>query len=531
MDFDTLIRGARVLDGTLAPAFIADVAVRDGKIAAVGALSGARAASEIDAAGRCLTPGFIDVHRHADRVAFDPAFGAAELAQGLTTVINGNCGLSLAPILGDYGADTAAYLAPIVGDIPEELRFDSLRAYLDAAERAAPPLNHGMLIGMGTLRTCVAGFESGDLDGEKLRELHRLLERALADGALGVSLGLGYAPECFYSTGGLIRALEPLRGGTVPVTVHMRQEGEGVVDALREMLYVARELRVPLEVSHLKSIGKSGWRKNVPEMLRMIDTARQDGLDVACDAHIYTAGSTQLIHVLPPEFQRGGLGALTAALRDDVSRRRMRERMESGADFENITHLVGFENVRVTALQQPEDLPFERLTLAEIARREGKDPYDALFDLLASERCTPAMIDYISDEEDIADILRAPFSIVISDATYPTAGLPHPRVYGTFTHLLEHFVREKRVLTLAEAVHKVTLRAAERFALGGKGRVAAGMDADLCLFDPARVHEPGTFADPKRLAEGMDMVWVNGELAFADGWTTKNRAGKTLRRA
>lgn len=530
MEAETLIRGARVLDGTGASAFIADVALTDGKIAALGALDGVCARSVIDAAGRYLTPGFIDIHRHADAALFGRGFGEAELAQGLTTVIDGNCGLSLAPIAGGHSDETAAYLAPILGDIPEALRFDTLGAYLDAASRLALPLSHGMLVGMGTLRTCVAGFADGDLGGGALRALHRLLERGLSDGALGVSLGLGYAPECFYSTEGLIRALEPLRGGTIPLTVHMRQEGEGVVDALREMLTVARELRVPLEVSHLKSIGKIGWQKNVPEMLKLIQSAREDGMDVMCDVYPYTAGSTQLIHVLPPEFQRGGTEALSAALCDSDARRRMRERMETGADFENITHLVGFENVYATALRQPENLPYEGKSLAEIAERVGKDPYDALFDLLAAEHCAPAMIDFISDAEDVAEILRAPFSGVISDSTYPAAGLPHPRVYGTFVRLLEKYVRCEGVLPLESAVHKITGQAAERFELSSKGRIAVGADADLCLFDLERLHEPGIFAAPKQLAQGMDIVWVNGKPAFVNGKMAENRSGGTLRR-
>lgn len=530
MEFDTLIRGARVLDGTLAPAFSAAVGVKDGKIAALDAPNDATAREVIDAAGRYLTPGFIDIHRHADAALLRAGFGAAELAQGLTTVIDGNCGLSAAPICGAHGSDAAAYLSPIVGELAPAQRFETLRAYLDAAERATPPINHGMLIGMGTLRACVTGFADGDLDAEALRALHTQLERALADGALGVSLGLGYAPECFYSTQGLIRALAPLRGGSVPLTVHMRQEGAGVVEALREMLHVARELRVPLEISHLKSIGTSGWRKNVPEMLRMLRAAREEGMDVGCDAYPYTAGSTQLIHVLPPEFQRGGAAALTAALKDTATRAAVRRRMETGADFENITLLVGFENVVVTALRRDEHRVFEGLDLAQIAQRQGKDPFDALFDLLAAEDCMPAMIDFISDEADLEDILRAPFSGVISDATYPTAGLPHPRVYGAFVRLLERYVRERGTLTLAQAVHKVTGQAAERFALRGKGRIAVGADADLCLFDLARVHERGSYTSPAQLASGMDMVWVNGRLAFANGAKTDAAAGKTLRR-
>ena len=208
----------------------------------------------------------------------------------------------------------------------------------------------------------------------------------------------------------MIRALEPLRDSGKVITVHMRQEGDGVVDALEEMIEVARMLRTPVEISHLKAIGKRNWGRAVPEMLRRIAAAREEGLDVTCDVYPYPAGSTQLIHVLPPEFQSGGTVALTAALKDPETRQKIRRRMETGTDFENITALVGFENVLATSLRLPEHAAFEGRSVADIAAAQGKDPYDALFDLLAAEECTVSMIDFIASEEDIEAILRAPFS-------------------------------------------------------------------------------------------------------------------------
>ncbi len=530
MIFDTLIRGATVLDGSGGPAFPADVAIRDGRIAAVGPLPQAEAGEVVEASGKYLTPGFIDVHRHADEALFRPGFGEAELCQGLTTVINGNCGLSIAPMTGDFTRDAAAYLAPVLGEIPPALRFPSLEEYFRAVRRAAPPLHQGMLVGMGMLRTCVAGFAGGDLDRDQERRLHALLERALADGALGVSLGLGYAPECFCSTEGLIRCLAPLRGSGIPVTVHMRQEGDGVVEALEEMLAVGRALGTPVEISHLKAIGRRNWRRHVPEMLRRIAEAREDGVSVGCDAYPYAAGSTQLIHVLPPEFQVGGTAALRQALADPAARARMRRRMETDSDFENITLLAGFENVRATGLRRPEDRGFEGWSVADIAAAEGRDPFDALFDLLLAEDCGPTMIDFIAHEDDIAEILRAPFSGVISDAIYPSQGLPHPRLYGTFVRLLETYVREKKVLPLETAIHKVTGLAASRFGLRGKGRVAVGADADLCLFALEEIHEPGTYADPARPAQGMAAVYVGGVRAVENGQYLRKGAGTCLRR-
>ena len=526
--YNYLIQNARVLDGSGAPAFPADVAVQGGVIAAVGQLGNAPAAHVIDAAGRYLTPGFIDVHRHADGAIFLPDFGCSELAQGLTTILNGNCGLSLAPVRGAYREALLQYLAPIAGGLSEGLDVSSLAAYQKQLQTVPLRLNGGILVGMGTLRACVTGFEDRDLTDGEYRQLHHLLEEALADGASGVSLGLGYAPECFYGTDGLIRALAPLRRSGVTVAVHMRQEGDGVVEALREMLTVARALETPVQISHLKAIGKRNWRNAVPEMLALLENARREGLDITCDVYPYPAGSTQLIHVLPPEFQAGGMEALTAALRDPERRARMRRRMETAQDFENISLLVGFENIRPTSLQQPENKRFEGMTVPEIAASQGKDPYDALFDLLASEHCAASMIDTITHEEDVDAIVRAPFAGIISDATYPMGGLMHRRVFGTCTRSLETYVRKRGILTLPDAVRKLTRLPADRFGLRGKGRVEAGADADLCLFDLENIHEMDTWLAPEQLAQGMDYVFVNGVPAIAEGRFTDARSGRVL---
>ena len=525
---DWLIQNAQIVDGEGGAPYRADLGIQSGSIAAVGNLSGAEAHCTLDAAGRCLTPGFIDIHRHGDAALFRPHYGDAELAQGLTTVINGNCGLSLAPVTGPHRMEILRYLTPITGEIPAGREFSSLSDYFRQAGQVSLALNVGMLAGMGTLRANVAGFADGELDKGQYRQLHALLETSLTDGALGVSLGLGYAPECFYTTGQLIRALAPLRQSGQVITVHMRQEGDGVADALREMIDVARALRTPVEISHLKAIGRRNWHRAVPEMLACIAGARDEGLEVTCDVYPYTAGSTQLIHVLPPEFQIGGTESLSRALANDAARAEMRRRMETGTDFENISDLTGFENIRATTLHLPENRRFEGKSIAEIAQVLGKDPFDTLFDLLAEEHCTVSMIDFITNEDDIAEILRAPFSGVISDATYPTSGLLHPRVYGTFPRLIETYVRKRQVLSLPEAVRKVTRLPAERFQLTRKGRIAPGADADLCMFRPENLRETGDYSNPARCASGMDFVFVGGVPAIENGQRTNRMSGTLL---
>ena len=526
--FDFLIRNARVLDGTGGKAYRADVAICGEKIAALGELRDAPAKQSLDARGRYLTPGFIDVHRHGEGAAFRPGYGEAELAQGLTSVINGNCGLSMAPVQGPFRQEILAYLEPVVGHMPEGHDFSTIAEYTQQLRRTKQRIHNGMLVGMGTLRGCAAGFRDGQLRDGEYRFIWKMLEQGLAEGALGVSLGLGYAPECFYDTAGMIRSLEPLRNSGRIIAVHMRQEGDEVVQALEEMLIVARELKTPMQISHLKAIGKNNWNRCVPKMIDMLRAARAEGVDVTCDVYPYPAGSTQLIHVLPPEFQAGGMEALTAALLDPEKRAIMRRRMETARDFENLSLLVGFENIQATSLRRPENRIYEGKNILEIAEMTGKDPYDAIFDLLASEHCAPSMIDRITSEDDIDRILKEPYSSVISDATYPEKGLMHPRVYGNTAHLLEEFVVRRKVLTAEEAVHKLTGLPAERFGLKNKGRIAVGMDADLCLFDLENVCQTGTWTRPDCHAAGMDAVFVMGRPALMDGVFTDHFGGQVL---
>lgn len=525
---DLLIRGGTVIDGTGKDPYAADVAVENGKIVEVGDLPGAHARRVISAAGKLVTPGFIDIHRHADLAAYRPGFGQIELRQGLTTIINGNCGLSAAPIRRGRRAEIAAYLQPICGEMPGSVSTDSLAAYLEGQPEA--PLHTGMLVGAGVLRAGAAGYALEHLEEKHYRAIHRAMEQALSDGALGVSLGLGYAPECFYTTRELLRALEPLAGQNIPVTVHMRQEGGGVLEALEEMLTVARDLHIPMHISHLKAMGRDNWGVKIPRALELLEQARQEGLDVGCDVYPYTAGSTQLIHILPPDFLSGGMEAVVRRLQDKDVRRELARRIEQGKGFDDIAKLAGWDGIRLTSLHCPEDHPYQGKSIAEIAAMWGQNPLDCCCDLLVREHGEITMVDFMASEEDIVTILQNPLSNVISDATYPTDGMPHPRVYGTFVHLLEHFVKERGALTASQAVHKMTQKPARVLHLDGKGVLAAGMDADINVFDLEKLHQPGTYENPRCLAVGMDYVLVDGAVAVEKGRCTGVKAGRILRR-
>ena len=366
--YDYLIKNAMIVDGTGKAPFAADVAIKNKKIAAIGELKD-EAQQVLDAAGRYLTPGFIDVHRHGEAAAFRPGYGKAELAQGLTLVINGNCGLSMTPVQGSHRQEILDYLAPVVGDMPEGCDFSTVGEYKQQLAKVPQRIHNGMLVGMGTLRGCAAGFYDGKLDEEQYAFIYKLLKQGLEEGALGVSLGLGYAPECFYDTEGMIKSLEPLKNSGTVITVHMRQEGDEVVEALEEMITVAKALNTPMQISHLKAIGTRNWNRCVPKMIELLRQARAEGVDITCDVYPYPAGSTQLIHVLPPEFQAGGMDCLTEALLDPEKRAIMKERMKTGTDFENISLLVGFENIQATSLRLPENKEFEGMSIVRIAEK------------------------------------------------------------------------------------------------------------------------------------------------------------------
>ena len=528
--FDYLIQNGQLIDGTAAPAVRADIAITDGKIAAVGDLKDASAGTVLDAAGKYVTPGFIDIHRHADAALFRPHFGELELKQGLTTIVNGNCGLSVTPCGGRFQKEIEAYLTPVTGALPDGADFSSLAAYLRAAKKTPSPIHTAMLAGSGTIRACAAGFGTPELDAAQMAEIHRLIEQELAAGALGVSLGLGYAPDCFYSTETLIEALRPLQDSGIPITVHMRQEGGGVCQSVEEMLLVARELRIPLHISHLKAMGRDNWGKKIPQALSMLQRAKDEGMDVGCDVYPYTAGSTQLLHILPPEFLEGGMDAVVRRLADPAQRQTLAHRIEDGGGFDDIAKLAGWDGIFLSSLHCPEDEQFLGKSIAEEAAMEHKSPLDSCCDLLIREHCQVTMIDFMAAEEDIAAILRSPLSCLISDATYPTEGMPHPRVYGSCTRLLQHFVGEKGVLSLEEGVRKLTLEPARALRLPGKGVIAEGADADLCVFDPAALSERGTYQQPCRTAEGMTAVFVGGQLAVENGQLTGVKNGRIIRR-
>lgn len=530
---DYLFENATILDGSGSPSYTGDVLISRGKISAVGKNLGkpsgnAEGLKVIDASGKYLTPGFIDVHRHADAKVLTPEFGELELRQGLTTIINGNCGLSLIPCPEDKKEEIFGFLSPVTGEPIKRTPFTDFKDYMDFVPSKLP-LNVGMLIGNGTVRSAVSGYRGGKLSDEEMARVHRYLRDALSNGAFGVSIGLQYAPEYNYDTNDLIKALEPMKEFDAPLTTHTRGDGDELMEALEEVITVAETLGIRLQISHFKNMGKRNWGDRLLKALDYVDQARLRGLDVNTDVYPYTFGSTQLIHILPTSFLDGGMAGVCEKLTHRAERDKLTDMLKNGSEgFENMVDLLGWESFYLTTFCTEKNQKYTGMSVPEIAKLRGQDPFECVYDLLVEEQGKIGMIDYLASEEDVRTIMKYKHALFISDSTYPTSGLPHPRVYGTFPRILATYVRDEKVLPIEEAVYKMTGMPADIFRIKNKGLIKEGYDADLCLFDLANIGTAATAATPKELGTGFDYVFVGGEPAIINDKMTGAKNGRKL---
>jgi N-acyl-D-aspartate/D-glutamate deacylase len=523
---DLLISGARVVDGKGARPFVGSVTVSGDSIERV-LHDGEElpvAGRTIEAGGRVLAPGFIDTHSHSDVQPFvEPTMDSA-LRQGITTIIAGNCGGSGAP--GNGRREGAELSGISVDDLPE---WSSFSEYIDRAEEAHPAINIASLVGHGTIRGNVLGSERRPPDGGELAEMRRQLEEALAAGAVGLSTGLVYAPGMYATTEELVDVARPLADAHAIYASHIRAEGELLWDAVDEAIEIGRRVGVPAHISHLKLETEFVWGRT-DDLLGRLRAARGRGLDVSADQYPYTAYETNLSSFLPPWAPAAELGDLLGAAR---SRERLRRSLLEGEPgWQSSVRGVGWD--RLVAVGNRARGPIGR-SLAELAREESRDPFDTAMALIAEDPET-IVIGHAMQEPDVEAILADPEVMVGTDglAVSPSGALGgfgvHPRYYGTFPRILGRYVRERRALDLPTAIRKMTSTAADRFRLRGRGRIAEGAFADLVLFDEERISDEATFAEPHRFSTGIDVVVVNGSLAWADG-RLGNRSGRILRRS
>jgi len=523
--FDIVIRNGTVYDGRSVEGRQVDVAVESERIADVGRLDDAEARETVDAAGLVVAPGFIDTHSHSEIALLVCPSADSKVLQGVTTEIVGNCGMSAAPLLGPC-LDHLSHMWDEEHDVRPS--WQTLAGYFTyVEEQVGIAVNIASLVGHGNLRGGIVGYDDTAATEENIDVMTRLADEAMAEGAVGVSSGLIYPPGVFATTDELAAvARSAARGGGIYAS-HIRSENERLLEAVDEAIDIARRADIAVHISHIKASRRRNWDK-LPRALEAIDSARREGLDVTCDCYPYTASWTDLDALLPHWMYDGGPERELARLKDPETRRRIETELNAREPDPSF-----WQRVMVSWVGD-EYADIEGLTIAEIAVARGVEPVTTLMDVLVEYKLLATGVFFFMSEENVRAALRYRHSTIGSDSSVrvvpPLAarGKPHPRAAGTFPRVLGKYVREG-VLTLGEALCKMTGAAAERFSLKDRGAVAPGFYADLVVFDPARVCDLATYEDPSLPPAGIERVWVNGTLVAEDGRVTGSLPGRVLR--
>jgi N-acyl-D-aspartate/D-glutamate deacylase len=528
MTLDVVIRGGRVVDGTGGPAFIADVAIRDGRVAAIGALGKVEASTQMDAAGLVVAPGFVDIHSHGDvTLVADPRARSA-VAQGVTTILVGNCGQSPAPL------PIPSALADLTfGQLEgSPVTWASFGEYLQVLEQARPAVNVASLAGHNAIRVAVLGRSAREGTAPEQRAMVVELDRAMEAGAFGLSAGLEYPLGAGATTEELVRLAQSVARSDGLFAIHTRDRDFHAVEAFDEAFEIAELSGVALQISHIAP------RRGAPagalaDVLSRIDRSRSAGLDVACDQHTRLHGITKLVAMFPPAASAAGPGELLRQLRDPRMRATFHE-------FRQPIHKLGLMGQwdRLSLFEAPGSPEWVGKDFSVIARERGQHPLDAMMDILieAGDDAPNVMfVGLVQTQEDLDRTFGSSTCCPGSDATVlaPDGPLAHQRFLGAYTwaaFYLRSIVRERRVLRLEEGIHRLTQMPAQRVGLPDRGVLAPGAWADVTIFDPDLVRDVGTVADPNLFSEGTRHVFVNGALAFSDGHFVATRAGQVIRR-
>jgi dihydroorotase/N-acyl-D-amino-acid deacylase len=530
---DVIIHGGRLVDGTGAPWVRADVAIDDGRIAAIGDLSSRTARTRIDAAGLVVAPGFIDMLGQSEDFVLVDGRAASKITQGITTEITGE-GKSIAPVNARMVA--AARASWDHYGITQD--FTTLHGYFRRLEtRSRPAINVGTFVGAGGVRDYVIGRDNRPATSADLAAMEQLVAQAMEEGALGLSTSLQYVPDRFATTAEIVALAKVARRyGGIYIT-HQRSESGRIFESLDEVVRIAREADIPAEIWHLKTAYKANWG-TMPEVLGRIEAARAAGLDITANQYPYTRASNGLDACLPLWVREGGADAMLTRLADAALRERIRREMDdpSPEGWENQWYgSGGSDGVMLSSVLNKDLKKFEGQTFTEIGKALGRDPRDAVMDLVVADRGESQVIISIMDERDVRTALAHPLVSIDTDSGARAEDGPlaqsksHPRGWGTFPRILGKYVRDEKLLTLEEAVRKMTSRAAARVGLRDRGILRPGFLADVTVFDPATIRDVATFEDPNRYSVGVRHVFVNGERVVADGKITDARPGRPLR--
>ncbi|HLI17554.1 MAG TPA: D-aminoacylase [Rhodanobacteraceae bacterium] len=524
--YDIVIRNGHVIDGTGSPWYAADIAIKDGRIAAIGRLGDVDAKEVIDAHGMVVTPGFIDMLDQSGHTLLVDGHAPSKIFQGITTLITGE-GESVAPLNDRILEEEGTHA---------ESKWRTLSEYFKVLQSHGIAVNLGTYVGAATAREMVVGYGDRQPTPDELKQMQAIVARAMRAGAFGVSTALQYPPATYSTTPELIALAKTAAGYGGIYATHMRSEGNAEMAALDEAFDIARSAHIPVEIFHIKVAGHRNWG-TMPKVIAKIEAARAQGLDISADTYAYTAWGNDLASFIPPWAHAGGTAALLKRLQDPQTRARIEKDMKTPSDAwsNDWLEVPGPHAVEITSVQDPALKNLEGRRLDDIARSWHEKPIDTLLDILIKDHAATDVAVFGMSQPDVTLALEQPWVSICDDAAAqaPTGplgqGHPHPRAYAAFARIITKYVRDDHVLTLPDAIRKMTALPAQRMGLTQRGVLKAGMWADIDIFDPAQLRAPATFEQPKQLAQGMSWVLVNGVPVIANGKMTSALPGKVLR--
>jgi len=529
LSVDLAIENGLVVDGTGNPWYRANVAVKNDKIVAVTRSEIKDAKQVLDAKGLVVSPGFIDMHSHSDLTLLAGADAESKIRQGVTTEVIGNCGESAAPLEGEAVAVAQANAS----EYGLKVTWSSLSEYVDRLERQGVVLNVACLVGHGTVRTSVMGFANRAPTSREMNQMKELVAKCMRGGAFGISSGLFYVPSCYAKLGELVELarVAAMFGGIY--ASHIRDESDRLEEAVDEALAVGRKSGISVQPSHHKACAKRNWGK-VRRTLRNIARARTEGVDATVDVYPYTAYNTYLSAAIPPWAHEGGVERLIERLRNPATRKKLKQQMRKGGrNWETMTKEPSWGKFLISSF--PEKPSLVGKTIQQISRSRKGDPYETIFDMLIEGKAMASVVVEDMNERDVELVLQSPFSMIGSDGYSLSTrgplggGKPHPRSFGTFPRVLGRYVRQKRVLSLEDAIRKMTAFPANKLGLRDRGLLRDGMIADIVIFDPSKIADTATYLNPQKFPLGIEYVIVNGKITIAEGKYLRRLNGRVLK--
>ncbi|CCL61100.1 TPA: D-aminoacylase [Clostridioides difficile] len=523
-----LIKHGLIVDGNKTPAYEGDILIENEKILKISQDLNEEADKVIDAKGRVICPGFIDTHSHSDLVILVNPYNEVKIRQGITTEVLGQDGISMAPLPQEHISSWRKNLAGLDGESDEiDWKYETTENYLKMMDYNGVGLNETYLVPHGNVRMEAMGLEDRPATKEEIQKMCEITERELKAGAIGLSTGLIYIPCAYSLTEEIIEMCKVVAKYDGVFVVHQRSEADTILTSMEEIIEIGKQSGVKVHFSHFKVCGKANW-KYIPQVIELLEKAEKEGIRVSFDQYPYAAGSTMLGVVLPPWAHSGGTDKLIERLSDENERAKMKKDIANGIEgWDNFIEFAGIDQIFVTSVKTEKNKDTIGKSLLEIGKMRGKDPLDATFDLLKEEENAVGMVDFYGLEEHIIGFMKRDEQNVCTDGLL--AGKPHPRAYGSFPKILGRYVRELNVLTIEEAVYKMTKKAATSFSIKDRGELKEGYFADIVIFDKDTVSGCDDFINSMQYPTGIDYVIINGNCVVEEGKYNKIKAGKVLK--